>query len=334
MDVLLTDLGDDFLVEPVSEAGQELVAATGSLQLADKGDATRAEQAKESSRCLASQIEGCIQCHECERRCEPDAIKYDMQDETMEVQAGAIILASGLDVYDVSPLSEYGYGRVKNVITGMEFERLTAASGPTFGELRRPSDGKVPSTIGFIQCVASRDFRYKPYCSSVCCMHGTKEAMLAYEHHPGTKSTIFYMDLRATGKRFQEYTTQAREDYGVTYVRGRPGSIEVNPANDNPVVWYEDTTTGHTECQEVELVVLCQALVPCRSAEALGRMLDVRLSEHGFVEVPDGLSRPVDTSRPGIFACGYIHSPRDIPDSVVQASGAAARAAEVLTGTE
>ncbi|MFW6151138.1 MAG: FAD-dependent oxidoreductase, partial [Chloroflexota bacterium] len=146
-----------------------------------------AEQAfQEASRCLASQIEGCIQCHECERRCEPDAIRYEMQDETMEVEAGAIILASGLDVYDVSPLSEYGYGRVKNVITGMEFERLTAASGPTFGELRRPSDGKVPSTIGFIQCVASRDFRYKPYCSSVCCMHGTKEAMLAYEHHPGT----------------------------------------------------------------------------------------------------------------------------------------------------
>ncbi|MFW6150868.1 MAG: CoB--CoM heterodisulfide reductase iron-sulfur subunit A family (seleno)protein, partial [Chloroflexota bacterium] len=146
--------------------------------------------------------------------------------------------------------------------------------------------------------------------------------------------TIFYMDLRATGKRFQEYTIRAREDYGVTYVRGRPGSIEVNWANDNPVVWYEDTTTGHTESLEVELVVLCQALVPCRSAEELARMLGISLTEHGFVKVPDGLSRPVDTSRPGIFACGYIHSPRDIPDSVVQASGAAARAAEVLAGNE
>jgi len=290
------------------------------------------EAIEEASRCLAGQIEGCIECHECERRCEPNAITYTMQDGAVEVNVGAIILASGLDLYDVSPLTEYGYGRVKNVITAIEFERLTAASGPTFGELKRASDGKIPHTIAFIQCVGSRDFRYKPYCSSVCCMHATKEAMLAYEHHPGTESIIFYMDLRAVGKRFQEYVARAEQEYNVTYVRSRPGSIEVNPENQNPVVYYEDTTTGKTKNMEVELVVLCQAMIPSRGTKELARILGIELNEHDFVEVPDKLSHPIDTTKLGIFACGYVHSPRDIPDSVVQGSGAAARAAEALAG--
>ena len=290
------------------------------------------EAIEEASRCLAGQIEGCIECHECERRCEPNAISYTMQDEAVEVNVGAIILASGLDLYDVSPLTEYGYGRVKNVITAIEFERLTAASGPTFGELKRASDGKIPHTIAFIQCVGSRDFRYEPYCSSVCCMHATKEAMLAYEHHPGTESIIFYMDLRAVGKRFQEYVARAEQEYNVTYVRSRPGSIEVNPENQNPVVYYEDTTTGKTKNMEVELVVLCQAMIPSRGTKELAKILGIELNEHDFVEVPDKLSHPIDTTKLGIFACGYVHSPRDIPDSVVQGSGAAARAAEALAG--
>jgi heterodisulfide reductase subunit A-like polyferredoxin len=290
------------------------------------------EAIEEASRCLAGQIEGCIECHECERRCEPNAITYTMQDEAVEVNVGAIILASGLDLYDVSPLTEYGYGRVKNVITAIEFERLTAASGPTFGELKRASDGKIPHTIAFIQCVGSRDFRYEPYCSSVCCMHATKEAMLAYEHHPGTESIIFYMDLRAVGKRFQEYVARAEQEYNVTYVRSRPGSIEVNPENQNPVVYYEDTTTGKTKNMEVELVVLCQAMIPSQGTKELAKVLGIELNEHDFVEVPDKLSHPIDTTKLGIFACGYVHSPRDIPDSVVQGSGAAARAAEALAG--
>ena len=290
------------------------------------------EAVEGASRCLAGQIEGCIECHECERRCEPNAIVYGMKDEHVEVNVGAIILATGLDLYDISPLTEYGYGRVENVITAMEFERLTAASGPSSGALKRPSDGKIPHTIGFIQCVGSRDFRHEPYCSSVCCMHATKEAMLAYEHHPGTESTIFYMDLRAVGKKFQEYTTRARQEYNVTYIRSRPGAIEVNPKNQNPIVWYEDTATGETKSTEVELVVLAQAMVPSRGNRELASILGIELTEHGFVAVPDRLSRPVDTTKAGVLACGYAHSPRDIPDSVIQASGAAARAAEALSG--
>jgi heterodisulfide reductase subunit A len=255
-----------------------------------------------------------------------------MQDEHVEVNVGAIVLATGLDLYDVSPLTEYGYGKYDNVITAIEFERLTAASGPTFGELKRSSDGKIPDSIAFIQCVGSRDFRHKAYCSSVCCMHASKEAILAYEHHPETKSTIFYTDLRAVGKRFQEYVTRAKEEYTVTYVRGRPGRIEVNNENQNPIVCYEDTTTKEIKRLEVELVVLCQAMSPSSGTKELAVMLDLELNEYGFVNVPDRLAYPLDTTKAGVFACGYAHSPRDIPDSVVQGSGAAARAAEALVG--
>jgi heterodisulfide reductase subunit A-like polyferredoxin len=289
------------------------------------------EAVEEASRCLAGQVEGCIECHECERRCEPKAIVYTMEDKNIKLKVGAIIVASGLGLYDISSLTEYGYGRIKNVITAMEFERLTAASGPTMGQLKRPSDGTIPENIAFIQCVGSRDFRNKAYCSSVCCMHATKEAMLAFEHHPGTKSTIFYMDMRAVGKRFQEYIARATKEYNVTYIRGRPGRIEVNPGNDNPIITYEETTTGKVKSFEAELVVLAQAMVPQITAE-LAETLGIELTKDGFVQVPDKLLQPLDTTRRGVFACGYVHSPRDIPDSVTQASGAAGRAAEAISG--
>jgi heterodisulfide reductase subunit A len=256
-----------------------------------------------------------------------------MRDEDITIEVGAIIIATGLGLYDIAALTEYGYGRVRNVITAMEFERLTAASGPTMGELKRPSDGRIPEKIAFIQCVGSRDLRNKAYCSSVCCMHATKEAMLAFEHHPGTKSTIFYMDMRAVGKRFQEYIARAKKEYNVTYIRGRPGKIEVNPDNDNPVIWYEETVGGEVKSFEAELVVLAQAMVPQISKE-LANILGIELNEDGFVESPNGLLQPLDTTRPGIFACGYVHSPRDIPDSVAQASGAAGRTAEAITGSK
>jgi heterodisulfide reductase subunit A-like polyferredoxin len=309
--------------EPVKERVQDFreVALGYSLE----------EALEESSRCLAGQIEGCIECHECERRCEPNAIDYTMKDENLTLKVGAIIVASGLGLYDISSITEYGYGKIKNVITAMEFERLTAASGPTMGALKRPSDGKIPENIAFIQCVGSRDFRHKAYCSSVCCMHATKESMLAFEHHPGTKSTIFYMDMRAVGKRFQEYIARAKADYNVTYIRGRPGRIEVKPENDNPIIWYEETTSGEIKSFEAELVVLAQAMVP-QITKDLAKILGIELDENGFVKIPDKFIQPLDTTRQGIFACGYVHSPRDIPDSVTQASGAAGRAAEVIGG--
>ncbi|MGA3094478.1 MAG: FAD-dependent oxidoreductase, partial [Dehalococcoidales bacterium] len=284
----------------------------------------------EAARCLNCGI--CSECLECLKACEAKAVDHQLTDEVIEVNPGAIIVATGFDLYDPTKLPEYGYARISNVITAMEFERLTSASGPTAGELKRASDGKIPTTIAFIQCVGSRDFKNKSYCSSVCCMHATKETILANEHHPETRSYIFCMDMRAVGKRFQEYVARAKQEYNVTYIRGRPGKIDVNPQNQNPIVWYEDTITGETKHQEVDLVVLCQALVPTASVKELAAKLGIGLDEHGFARLPDGLARPVDTDKAGIFFCGYAHSPRDIPDSVVQASAAAARAAEVLGG--
>jgi len=281
---------------------------------------------EEAKRCL--NCGGCSGCRECEKVCQAKAINHEMKEQFLSLNVGAIILATGFDFYDVSKLGEYGYGRIANVITAIECERLTSASGPTYGELKRPSDGKIPSNIAFIQCVGSRDFKNMQYCSSVCCMHATKEAILAYEHHPGTKSTIFYMDLRAVGKRFQEYVTRAKEEYNVTYIRSRPGRIDLSTADGNPIIWYEDTTTGETKTFEAELVILSQALVPSTGIEELASILGISLDKYGFAEIPDKLFSPLDTTRPGIFACGYAHSPRDIPDSVVQGSAAAGRAAE------
>jgi len=273
-------------------------------------------------------------CRLCEEVCQAGAIDWKQQEEIVVLDVGAIVVATGFDPFDVSALKEYGFGAIPNVITGLQYERLVSASGPTGSELLRPSDGEHPHTVAFIQCVGSRDVNYNPYCSSVCCMFATKEAILANEHDPELKSYIFYTDLRAGGKRFQEYIARAREEYQVTYIRGRPGVIGENPGTGNPIVRYEDTTSRRVREMEVGLVVLCQALVPRRSQREVAELLGIALDEYGFVHVPQRLSRPVDTSVPGIFACGYCQSPQDIPDSVAQASGAAARVAELLVSRQ
>ncbi len=270
-------------------------------------------------------------CRLCEEACQAGAIDWDQEQKILELKVDAIVLATGFDPYDVSKLKEYGFGTIPNVITGLQYERLISASGPSGGELTRPSDGAHPHTVAFVQCVGSRDVNHKPYCSSVCCMFATKEAMLANEHDPELRSTIFYTDLRAGGKRFQEYITRARQEYGVTYIRGRPGSIGEDPETGNPIVRYEDTVAQQVQEMEVDLVVLCQALVPRHGQEALAEGLGIRMDEHGFVAIPERLLRPVDTSAPGIFACGYCQSPQDIPESVAQASGVAARVAEYMS---
>jgi len=267
-------------------------------------------------------------CRACEKFCEAGAIDYDQEDEIIEAEVDAIILASGFDLYDPSGLEEYGYGKVKNVITAMQYERMISASGPSGGQLQRPSDGKTPKRLAFIQCVGSRDTHHKLYCSSVCCMHATKEAILANEHYPDLKAFIFYTDMRAVGKRFQEYIARAEQEYKVTYIRSRPSKITENPDNGNPIVWYEETTARTRTSMEVDMVVLCQALIPSGSTKDISDMLHLSLNDYQFVDIPDRLFHPVDTEIPGIFACGFCQAPQDIPDSVVQASAAAARAAE------
>jgi len=270
-------------------------------------------------------------CRACEKFCEAGAINYDQEDEIIEAEVDAIILASGFDLYDPSGLEEYGYGKIKNVITAMQYERMISASGPSGGQLQRPSDGKTPKRLAFIQCVGSRDTHHKLYCSSVCCMHATKEAILANEHYPDLKAFIFYTDMRAVGKRFQEYIARAEQEYKVTYIRSRPSKITENPDNGNPIVWYEETTARTRTSMEVDMVVLCQALIPSGSTKDISDMLHLSLNDYQFVDIPDRLFHPVDTEIPGILACGFCQAPQDIPDSVVQASAAAARAAEFLS---
>ncbi|NWF78291.1 MAG: CoB--CoM heterodisulfide reductase iron-sulfur subunit A family protein [Chloroflexi bacterium] len=270
-------------------------------------------------------------CRACEKFCEAGAIDYDQKDEIVEVEVGAIILASGFDLYDPSGLEEYGYGKVKNVITAMQYERMISASGPTEGHLKRPSDGATPKSLAFIQCVGSRDTRHKLYCSSVCCMHATKEAILANEHYPELKSYIFYTDMRAVGKRFREYIARAEQEYKVTYIRSRPSEVTENPDNGDPIVWYEETTARARTSMEVDMVVLCQALIPSASTKEISDILHLSLNDYQFINIPDRLFHPVDTEIPGIFACGFCQEPQDIPDSVVQASAAAARAAEFMS---
>jgi heterodisulfide reductase subunit A len=270
-------------------------------------------------------------CRICEKVCKSGAIRLNERKKRLKLKVGAVIVATGFDPYNVSGLTEYGFGSIKNVVTALELERMLSASGPTAGEIRRPSDSNIPRSIAFIQCIGSRDERHKPYCSSVCCMHATKEAMLAIEHHPGTKVSVFYTDMRSPGKGFQEYVNRAKDEYDVEYIRSKPG--KVTERNGSVVVHYDDMRTRRIRELEVDLVVLSTALIPSTSNLRLAEAIGIELDAHGFVSSPDPLLLPYGTTVPGVLACGYCASPQDIPDSVVQASAAAARAAEILTAS-
>ena len=284
------------------------------------------EQARaEALRCLRCGI--CAECWRCVEVCGAECIDHQMTEETITLDVGAVVMATGFDPYDPTLVMEYGYGRYANVITSLEYERLCSASGPTHGHLVRPSDGKPVKRLGFVQCVGSRNINHNRFCSSVCCMHATKEAILANEHDREVQSTVFYTDLRAAGKGFQRYVGRAEREYNVRYVRGRVGEISLN-GGEEPIIWYEDTQTGRKCSEAVDMAVLGLSLLPRHDVSDLANILGVELDEHGFV-VTDPFS-PAETSRPGVFACGYCRGPADIPESVSQGSGAAGRVAEAV----
>ncbi len=266
-------------------------------------------------------------CRICEKFCTRNAIDFEQKDTDLTLHVGAIIVATGFDPFDPSEIPQYGYKRYRNVITSLEYERLICASGPTGGHLTRLSDKKPAEVIAFIQCVGSRDLKNNRYCSTVCCMHATKEAMLAHEHDPKVKSHIFYMDLRAAGKGFQKYVARGKKECNISYIRGRVAQI-TEDKNENPLIWYEEPQTSKTKKTTMDLVVLATSLMPRKGAKELGKVLGVELDEFDFIKT-DPLN-PLDTTKPGIFVCGCCRGPTDIPESVAQASGAAGRAAEIM----
>jgi heterodisulfide reductase subunit A len=269
-------------------------------------------------------------CGVCEKVCKAGAINYDDKDQDITLNVGAVILAPGYKLTDPKLLGEYGYGRNPNVVTSMEFERLLSASGPYAGHVVRPSDHKDPKKLAFIQCVGSRNERIgRGYCSSVCCMYATKQAIVGSEHVPGLDVTIFYKDLRAFGKGFDRYWENARDNYGVKYKRSMISAIREDPKTNNCVIRYTENGKFHEE--EFDMTVLSCGLEPSPDAIELAKSLNVELNHYNFCKGEE--YSPVNTSRPGVFVCGAFESPKDIPESVVQSTGAAGKVMSLLGDT-
>jgi len=284
--------------------------------------------------CATIDTENCLhfktgKCGICQKVCLAEAIDFEQEEETVEIEVGAVIVATGSDVLVPTMRTEYGYGTYKNVLTAIEYERMMSASGPTRGRIIRPSDGEKPKKIAWIQCVGSRSDRLgNPYCSRVCCMYATKEAFVTKEHDSDIEPYIFYMDMRAYGKEFEEYYHKA-ESTGVNYIRSRPAHV-TEMENGDLLIRYEDTYTGEIKEEIFDLLVLSSAIVPAKSNSVLSSNLGVELDENGFFKEKNVVSNPMESSRPGVFLAGSSQSPKDIPDSVAQGSAAAAMAMDIL----
>jgi len=272
--------------------------------------------------------EKCIGCGLCENLCLADAVEYDDQQQTRDIRVGAIILAPGFEEFNARMRGEYGYGRFPNVVTSIEFERILSASGPFKGRVQRPSEGDLPSRIAFIQCVGSRDSAHgRGYCSSVCCMYATKQAVIAKEHAAHVEPTIFYIDKRAYGKDFDKYLERADQEYNIRYVRHMVSLIREDPHTHNLLLKHEGDNGRMVE-EEFDLVVLSVGFEPPPGSKDLAERLGIELNHYGFCKTePLG---PLWTSRPGIFVCGAFSAPKDVPGTVMEASGAAAAAGRML----
>ena len=272
----------------------------------------------------AIDIENCIKCRLCERICPAKAVDFDQQPETVKINVGSIILAPGFEGFDCHLKTEYGYGRFLNVVSSIEFERMMNASGPFGGKIVRPFDGKIPRKIAFIQCVGSRDAQLgNNYCSAACCMYAIKEAVIVKEHSSNPLDcTIFYMDMRCYGKEFDAYYERAQGEWGIEFVRSRVASVTEDPSTGNLFLHYVEIEEPKEE--EFDMVVLSVGMQPPKNVEKLAENLGIKLNKYRFCQT-DTFS-PLETSKPGIFVCGAFGGPKDIPESVAQASGAASKA--------
>ena len=256
-------------------------------------------------------------CRICEKNCERNAIDFDQKDEIISLNdIGSIIVAAGYNLiedFDNEELKNYGYKKYRNVVTALEFERLECASGPQEGHIKRFSDGKTPKKIAFLQCIGSRNDRSNKYCSSICCMYTTKEAMIAHEHDNDLESYVFYIDMRAGGKGFQNFLKRGADEYNIKYIKSKVAQIQVD-SEENPIIIYEDLESNKINEIKVDLA----------------GVLGIELDDYNFIKTTPYY--PIETTKEGIFTCGCVHEPMDIPRSVSEASGAAARAAEIIKG--
>jgi heterodisulfide reductase subunit A len=271
-----------------------------------------------------------IECGKCQDACDKKCINYDDRDKFEEYNVGAVIVATGMDVFDPSCLEEYGYTKFENVITSMEFERLICAGGPTEGHFVRPTDKSRPKRIGFVQCVGSRSKkRGNPYCSNICCMNTVKDTLLLADHYPDTESTVFYMDIRAFGKGFEDLYTRSK-DAGVHYIRGLPGKITGDPKTGNLTVVVENTISGEIERHELDMVVLSIGVIPAQDSDVVQQLLTLSKTSDGFFLEAHPKLKPVDAPTKGVYFAGCAESPKDVKDSVTQAGAAAARVSSLL----
>jgi len=263
-------------------------------------------------------------CGVCEKVCPTGAIRYDQRDETVEEPVGAVVVATGYDLFDWTCYGEYGGGRYPDVITSLQYERLLSASGPTEGHVKRPSDGREPETVVFVQCVGSRDKSVgRPYCSGFCCMYTAKQAILTKDHMPDSQSYVFYMDIRAPGKMYDEFTRRAMEEYGTRYIRGRVAMIY--PKGDKYVVRGADTLMGGQVEIEADLVVLAVGAEAAKGASELAEKLRISYDSYGFYMEGHVKLRPVETNTAGVYLAGSCQGPKDIPASVAQGGAAASK---------
>jgi heterodisulfide reductase subunit A len=276
-----------------------------------------------------------IACGKCADVCEKHCIDFDMEDHLVEFDVGAVIVATGMDVYDPTEMDEYGYTRYENVITSMEFERLISAGGPMEGHFMRPTDREIPKRIAFIQCIGSRtqNGRGNPYCSNICCMNTVKDSLLLMDHYPGTEIKVFYIDIRAFGKGFEDLYQRSKQA-GVQYIRGVPGEVFEDPKTKNITLTVEDTSTGAIEDHEFDMAVLATGVIPRRDSEVVRKLLSLSRTEDGFFMESHPKLKPVDAPTGGVYFAGCVESPKDVKDSVTQASAAAARTEILLNAGE
>jgi heterodisulfide reductase subunit A len=270
----------------------------------------------------------CIGCGICDKMCKADAIEYDQAEEEQNIHVGSIILALGFDEFNPEMKKEYGYGIYPNVVSSIEFERLLSATGPTGGMVLRPSDYDIPKKVAFIQCVGSRDQQCdKSYCSAVCCMYSIKEAIIAKEHTEGLDCHIFYMDIRTYGKEFEDYYNRAQDEYKIGFLRSRPASIREDHKTNNLIISFVED--GEPKEEEFDMVVLSVGMDAPKDAVRLSEKLGIELNKHNFAATKKFF--PLSTSKDGIYVCGAFSSPKDIPDTVAQASAAASKASALVS---